>query len=178
MANNSNIIKRLFIIISLLIPMVIAVLIFLPKGETNEIKPWIFSLPFYNAIINTLTAIFLITGFYFIKNGNVVNHKRCMISAFVLGCMFLIFYVLYHSNAPSTKFGGEGIIRYVYFSLLISHILLAFIVVPLVLFAIYFAVFQKIEKHKKIVKFTFPVWLYVSISGVIVYLMISPYYPS
>ncbi len=178
MANNSNIIKRLFIIISLLIPMVIAVLIFLPKGETNEIEPWIFSLPFYNAIINTLTAIFLITGFYFIKNGNVVNHKRCMISAFVLGCMFLIFYVLYHSNAPSTKFGGEGIIRYVYFSLLISHILLAFIVVPLVLFAIYFAVFQKIEKHKKIVKFTFPVWLYVSISGVIVYLMISPYYPS
>jgi len=178
MANNSNIIKRLFIIISLLIPMVIAVLIFLPKGETNEIEPWIFSLPFYNAIINTLTAIFLITGFYFIKNGNVVNHKRCMISAFVLGCMFLIFYVLYHSNAPSTKFGGEGIIRYVYFSLLISHILLAFIVVPLVLSAIYFAVSQKIEKHKKIVKFTFPVWLYVSISGVIVYLMISPYYPS
>ena len=178
MANNSNIIKRLFIIISLLIPMVIAVLIFLPKGETNEIEPWIFSLPFYNAIINTLTAILLITGFYFIKNGNVVNHKRCMISAFVLGCMFLIFYVLYHSNAPSTKFGGEGIIRYVYFSLLISHILLAFIVVPLVLSAIYFAVSQKIEKHKKIVKFTFPVWLYVSISGVIVYLMISPYYPS
>lgn len=178
MANNSNIIKRLFIIISLLIPMVIAVLIFLPKGETNEIEPWIFSLPFYNAIINTLTAIFLITGFYFIKNGNVVNHKRCMISAFVLGCIFLILYILYHSNAPSTKFGGEGIIRYVYFSLLISHILLAFIVVPLVLSAIYFAVSQKIEKHKKIVKFTFPVWLYVSISGVIVYLMISPYYPS
>jgi len=100
-----------------------------------------------------------------------------MISAFILGCIFLIFYVIYHANAPSTKFGGEGLIRYVYFFFLITHILLAFIVVPLVLSAIYFAVSDKIEKHRKIVKFTFPVWLYVSITGIIVYLMISPYYP-
>lgn len=177
MSNGSNRIKRLFIIISLLIPMIVVVLIYLPKGETSEVNPWIFALPFYNAIINTMTAILLITGFYFIKKGNVTNHKWSMIGAFMLGCVFLLFYVLYHSNAPSTKFGGEGLIRYVYFSLLISHILLAFIVVPLVLSAVYFAVSQKIEKHKKIVKYTLPVWLYVSISGVIVYLMISPYYP-
>ena len=177
MSNGSNRIKRLFIIISLLIPMIVVVLIYLPKGETSEVNSWIFALPFYNAIINTMTAILLITGFYFIKKGNVTNHKWSMIGAFMLGCVFLLFYVLYHSNAPSTKFGGEGLIRYVYFSLLISHILLAFIVVPLVLSAVYFAVSQKIEKHKKIVKYTLPVWLYVSISGVIVYLMISPYYP-
>ena len=99
-----------------------------------------------------------------------------MITAFVLGALFLILYILYHSNAPPTKYGGEGIIRIVYFFFLFSHILLAFIVVPLVLSAIYFALFQKIEKHKKMVKYTFPIWLYVSITGVIVYLMISPYY--
>ena len=100
-----------------------------------------------------------------------------MMSAFLLGCVFLILYVIYHSNAPSTKFGGEGTIRYIYYFFLLSHVLLAFIVVPLVLSAIYFAISEKIERHKKVVKFTFPVWLYVSVSGVIVYLMISPYYP-
>ena len=176
MDENSKIFKRIFVLISILIPMVVAVLLFLPKGDTSAVSPWIFTLPFYNAIINTLTAILLMSGFYFVKNGKVNSHKVCMISAFILGSLFLIFYVIYHSNAPSTKFGGEGIIRYVYFFFLLSHILLAFIVVPLVLSAIYFAVSQKIEKHKKIVKFTFPVWLYVSITGVIVFLMISPYY--
>lgn len=177
MANSNSSIKRLFIIISLLIPMIVVVLIFLPKGASTDIKPWILTLPFYNAIINSMTALLLLLGLYFVKNGNVSGHKLSMVSAFLLGCLFLIFYVLYHSNAQSVKFGGEGIIRYVYFTLLISHILMAFIVVPLVLSAVYFAISQKIENHKKIVKYTFPVWLYVSISGVIVYLMISPYYP-
>lgn len=176
MNENSNIFKRIFILISILIPMAVAVLLIMPKGDTSEISPWIYSLPFYNAIINILTAIFLISGYYFVKNGKVTSHKVCMISAFILGSLFLIFYIIYHSNAPSTKFGGEGIIRYVYFFFLLSHILLAVIVTPLVLSAIYFAVSQKIDKHKKIVKFTFPVWLYVSITGIIVYLMISPYY--
>lgn len=174
MEGDSRIFKRLFILISILVPMIIALLLFLPKG--GEVKPWVLSLPFYNAIINTLTSVLLILGFYFVKKGNVRNHKISMIGAFTLGIVFLIFYVIYHSNAQSTKFGGEGIIRYAYFFFLLSHILLAFLVVPLILSAIYFAVSQKIEKHKKIVKYTFPVWLYVSITGVIVYLMISPYY--
>ncbi len=176
MDNNSNIFKKLFIIISLLIPMIVVLLLVLPKGDASEVGPWIFSLPFYNAIINTLTAMLLIAGYFFVKNGKVKSHKWCMISAFILGSLFLIGYVIYHSNAPSTKFGGEGIIRIVYFVLLLSHILLSFLVVPMVLSAMYFAIFEKIEKHKKIVKFTLPVWLYVSISGVLVYLMISPYY--
>lgn len=160
-----------------MIPAIVVVLLMLPKGESSEIKPWIYQLPFYNAIINTLTALLLITGVYFVKNAKVKYHKISMLSAFILGSIFLIFYVIYHSNAPSTKFGGEGIVRYVYFFFLLSHILLAFIVVPLVLSAVYFGVTEKIDKHRKIVKFTFPVWLYVSITGVIVYLMISPYYP-
>lgn len=169
---------RIFILISVLIPAIVVVLLLLPKGESTEIKPWIYSLPFYNAVINSMTAILLIMGVYFVKNSLIKYHRISMISAFMLGGVFLIFYVIYHANAPSTKFGGEGIIRYLYFFFLISHILLAFTVVPLVLSAIYFAVSEKIEKHRKIVKFTFPVWLYVSITGVIVYLMISPYYPS
>lgn len=176
MENSSKIFKKVFVIISILIPMIVALLIFLPKGDVSEVQPWIFSLPFYNAIINTLTATLLIAGYYFVKNGKVKLHTWCMISAFVLGSLFLIGYVIYHSNAPSTKFGGEGMIRYVYFSLLISHILLSFLVVPMVLSAMYFAIYGKIEKHKRIVKYTFPIWLYVSISGVLVYLMISPYY--
>jgi len=176
-ANDGRVFKRLFILISIFIPSIVAVLLFLPKGDPNEINPWIYNLPFINAIINTLTAILLILGVYFVKNAKVQNHKICMISSFILGALFLVFYVIYHSNAPSTAFGGEGFIRYVYFFFLLSHVLLAFIVVPLVLSAIYFAVSEKIESHRKIVKFTFPVWLYVSVTGIIVYFMISPYYP-
>lgn len=177
MEERNRIFKRLFILISFLIPAIVVMLLMLPKGDAGQIKPWIYSLPFYNAIINTLTAILLILGVYFVKSDKVNYHKISMGGAFLLGTIFLIFYVIYHSNAPSTKFGGEGMIRYVYFFFLLSHILLAFIVVPLVLSAVYFAVSEKIDKHRKIVKFTFPVWLYVSITGVIVYLMISPYYP-
>jgi putative membrane protein len=153
MEESSKIYKRLFIIISLLIPMIVALLLLMPKGDSSEVGKWIFSLPFYNAIINTLTALLLISGYYFVKKGKVNNHKRSMIGAFLLGTLFLIGYVIYHYNVPSTKYGGEGMIRY-----------------------IYFALFGKIEKHKKMVKYTFPIWLYVSISGVLVYAMISPFY--
>lgn len=170
--------KKLFIIISVLIPAVVAVLIIMPKSDPSEVRDWIYQLPFLNAIINTLTALLLILGVYFVKNEKVRYHKVSMLSAFILGALFLVFYVIYHSSAPSTRFGGEGAIRYIYFFFLISHILLAFVVVPLVLSAVYFAVSENIEKHKRIVKYTFPVWLYVSVTGVIVYAMISPYYPT
>jgi putative membrane protein len=99
-----------------------------------------------------------------------------MITAFALSSLFLICYVIYHYQAPSTKFMGEGLIRGVYFFILITHIILAAIVVPFVLLSIYFAITKQFTKHKKIVKWTFPIWLYVAITGVIVYLMISPYY--
>jgi len=177
MQDQSKVLKRLFILVSFLIPAVVVVLLMIPKENAGEVQPWLYTLPFYNAIINTLTALLLLLGVFFIKRSNVAYHKASMMGAFLLGCVFLIFYVIYHSNAPSTKFGGEGTIRYVYFFFLLSHILLAFIVVPLVLSAIYFALSNKIEKHKKVVRFTYPVWLYVSVTGVIVYLMISPYYP-
>jgi putative membrane protein len=176
MEENNKIYRRLFIIVSVLIPVVVAVLLYMPKGEIGSANGWISSLPFYNAMINTLTSFLLVMGFFFVKKGHVRYHKVSMISAFILGALFLVFYIIYHSNAASTTFGGTGIIRYVYFFFLITHILLAFIVVPLVLSAIFFAVTQRIAQHRRIVKYTFPVWLYVSVTGVIVYLMISPYY--
>lgn len=166
---------RLIIVISVVIPVAVGALLFgsFDLGLKNS---FVYSLPHINAVINTFTAIALLAGLFFIKRQNVVGHKNAMTTAFVLGSIFLISYVVYHSSVPSTKFGGEGTVRAVYFSLLISHILLAAIVVPLVLFAIYFAISKKIDSHKKIVKYTWPIWFYVSISGVIVYLMIKPYY--
>jgi putative membrane protein len=99
-----------------------------------------------------------------------------MSSAFALGAIFLVCYVTYHLSNPSTRFGGEGAIRYVYYSVLLSHILLSLIVLPLVLRAFMFALTNQITKHRKIARYAFPIWLYVSITGVIAYLMISPYY--
>ena len=99
-----------------------------------------------------------------------------MVSAFVLGALFLVSYVLYHGSAPSTSFGGEGWIRSLYYFVLLTHIILAAVVVPLVLVALYFALSDRIVQHKKLVKYAYPIWLYVSITGVLVYLMIRPYY--
>ncbi|NJN26901.1 MAG: DUF420 domain-containing protein [Cyclobacteriaceae bacterium] len=168
--------KRFFIFFSIVVPLLVAALVFMPKGDPTHVAPWIYTLPFFNAIINSLTAMLLVLGVVFVKSGRVQSHKISMGLAFLLGSLFLVFYVIYHGHAPATSFGGIGWVRYAYFFLLISHILLAMVVVPLVLMAVYFGVFQKIEQHRKIVRYTFPVWLYVSITGVIVYIMISPYY--
>ncbi len=167
--------SRLIAIVSVLIPIVVAVLLFVP-AKLSLSAEWVYLLPKINAVINSLTSVLLILGFIFIKKKMIKQHRAVMSSAFVLGALFLVSYVVYHASAPSTSFGGEGAIRTIYYVVLLSHILLAAIVVPFVLFAFYFALTQKIEKHKKIVKWTFPIWLYVSVTGVIVYLMISPYY--
>lgn len=174
-AKNSGMYSKIIIGLSVVIPLVVAFLIYMPfRLETNA--GWIFKLPHVNAIINSITAILLITGVIFIKNGRPDLHKTAMTLAFILGSLFLVFYVIYHSAAESTPFGGEGNIRLVYFSFLISHIILAAIVVPFVLFAFYFALSGKFKQHVRVVKYTLPIWLYVSVSGVIVYLMIRPYY--
>ncbi len=163
------------IVVSVLVPLLVAVLIFLPKSN-QEAGSWITALPKLNAFINSLTSLLLLAGLYFVKKGKIEWHRRAMISAFSLGTLFLISYVTYHSQAESTTFGGEGPIRRIYYSLLISHIILAAIVVPFVLLALYYGLSDKVEKHRKVVKYAFPIWLYVSISGVLVYLLISPYY--
>lgn len=175
--------------LSIAVPVGLALLLFMPyRVEIGS--SWVHLLPHLNAMLNSTTVVVLIVGFIFIRNKNIVHHKYSMLIAFSLGTLFLISYVLYHSAAPSTIFGdinGNGVLekaeklqvgisRPIYLVLLLSHILLATIVVPLVLMALYYALSNKITSHKRIVKFTLPIWLYVSVTGVIIYLLISPYY--
>jgi len=163
------------IIVSVLIPLVIAWLLFNPYSQQAN-RSWAYFLPHLNAILNGATSITLLVGLVLIKNKQISLHKTSMIVSFVLGVFFLVSYVTYHSLVPSTSFGGIGWIRSMYYFFLLTHILLAIAVVPLVLLAFYHALNADFIRHKKIVKYAFPVWLYVSVTGVIVYLMISPYY--
>jgi putative membrane protein len=137
---------------------------------------WSDKLPFYNAIINSATAVLLLLGLYFIKSGNIAVHKRVMSLAFAFGGLFLVSYVLYHISHVSTPFGGTGFVRNIYYFNLITHILASFAVLPFVLRAYYFGLNRMDVEHRKVTRIAFPIWLYVSISGVIAYLMISPYY--
>jgi putative membrane protein len=166
--------NRIINILSLAIPIAVAVL--LGIRQKVDLGDWTTYLPHINGIINSITSVLLLLGLYFIRQKNVEAHKRTMLSAFTLGSLFLVSYVLYHLTNESTPFGGQGWIRPVYYFLLISHIVLSVVVVWFVLRAVYFALSGQIQKHKQIVKYTFPIWLYVSITGVIVYLMIKPYY--
>ncbi|MFY0592698.1 DUF420 domain-containing protein [Roseivirga sp.] len=161
-------------LLSIAIPLAVAVLLGLPTKL--NLGDWVYNLPHAIGIINTLTAICLILAFVFIKKKNVALHKKFNSAAFVLGAVFLLCYVTYHASAESTSYGAEDATKYVYFFFLITHILLSIGVVPMVLLAFYYALNGMIDRHKRIVKYTFPIWLYVSVTGVIVYLMISPYY--
>lgn len=177
------------LVVSVVIPLAVAILLLMPE-KINTRGDWIKILPHLNGLINTLTTGVLLIGFIFIKSGRIRPHKISMLTAFSLGVLFLISYLIYHSTSPSTIFGdvnGNGILeldesskiggmRYVYLAILASHILLAIVVVPFVLFSIYYALVARFDIHKKTVRYTLPIWLYVSITGVVVYLMISPYY--
>lgn len=142
----------------------------------ENLPMWVQFLPKLNASINAVCTILLIVSFYFIKRKNIKMHKRLNISAFFLSCLFMVSYLIFHSTGHETKFGGTGAIRYVYFFILITHIILAAIVLPLILFSFYRGMKMQVEKHRKLVRWSFPIWLYVTVSGVLVYLMISPYY--
>jgi putative membrane protein len=164
--------RKLIIVLSVAIPVVVALLFGMPKIEGYDFS---FLPPVY-ASINGLTAVLLIAGFIAIKNGKRLLHERIMKTCIFLSASFLVMYVSYHITSESTAFGGAGTIRYVYFFILITHILLSIGVIPVVLFTFVRALSGDFERHKALAKFTFPLWLYVAISGVIVYLMISPYY--
>lgn len=159
-------------ILSIVIPVAVAVLfsVRIPGVERMGFLP-----PIY-ASINGLTAVLLVIAVLQIKKGNRKNHERIMKFCILLSALFLVMYVVYHMTSDSTSYGGEGIARTIYFFILISHILLSIGVIPFVLVTYTRALMGNYEKHKKIAKITFPIWLYVAITGVIVYLMISPYY--
>ncbi|MEN2282355.1 DUF420 domain-containing protein [Algoriphagus sp. SE2] len=172
---NENKVKNWIVAISVIIPVAVAVLLFMP-AKVDVGSDWVYFLPHLNAVINSAATIALILGLVFIKNKNIAFHKASMSVAFGLGAIFLVSYVVYHGTAESTSFGGEGFVRIVYYVLLITHIIFAAIALFPILFAYYYGYTDQREKHKKLVKFAYPIWLYVTITGVIVYLMISPYY--
>lgn len=148
----------------------VVVVLYAFPGRTSPGHPGI--LPTINALLNGSAAVFLGLGFYFIKQKNRLAHKRSMLTAFVLSSVFLVTYLLHHAQVGSVPFQGTGAVRMIYFAFLIPHVLLATVVVPLALFTIYRGWTNRIEKHRKVARWAFPIWMYVSVSGVIVYFML------
>jgi len=168
--------SKFIVLVSILIPVVVALLFSVKLKDFGfHVEPLSFLPPIY-ATINGVTAVVLVVGVLAIKNGKRKLHEQLMTTAIALSVVFLVMYVAYHMTSDSTKFGGEGMIRNVYFFILITHILLSIAVIPLVLITYVRTLAEKFDKHKKIAKITFPIWLYVAVTGVVVYLMISPYY--
>ena len=181
--------------VSILVPAVVALLLFTKWSQDKLIfdmripntdpivifenlpfiEPLTFLPPIY-AVINGLTAILLVVAVYYIKNGKRKIHESLIKECIALSLMFLVMYIAYHMTTDPTSFGGKGIIAYIYYFILITHILLSVIVIPLVLTSYSRAVQSNFKLHKKIAKVTFPIWFYVAVTGVVVYLMISPYY--
>lgn len=164
--------NRIITIISILVPLVVAVLfgVKVPNSEPLKFLP-----PIY-AAINGLTAVLLIYAVWAIKNGKRVLHQNIMSACILLSILFLLMYIAYHMTADSTSYGGVGVIKYVYYFILISHIILSIVIIPLVLKTYARAYLKDFERHRQLARFTFPIWLYVALTGVVVYLMISPYY--
>jgi len=158
--------------VSVLIPVVVAILF---TVRIPNVEPLSFLPPIY-ASINALTALLLVLALRAIKSGKRLLHERLMKVCIGLSLIFLVMYIAYHMTSDPTPFGGEGLIAYLYYSILISHIILSIILIPLVLTSYVRAIQSQFDPHKKIAKITFPIWLYVAVTGVVVYLMISPYY--
>ncbi len=195
MDRSKSIYDILIWVVSLLVPIVVALLLFM-KWDYDQLvfdmripnsdpiillenlpiaKPLTFLPPIY-ATINGLTAILLVLAVYYIKNGKRKIHESLIKVCIALSLSFLVMYIAYHLTTDPTSFGGSGLISYLYFFILITHILLSIVVIPLVLISYSRAIKSKFILHKKIAKITFPIWLYVATTGVVVYLMISPYY--
>ena len=195
MKNNYRLYNILIWIISIVVPLVVALLLFakwdydklifdlrIPNYEPIVImenlpiaKPLTFLPPIY-ATINGLTALILVVAVYYIKKGKRKIHENLIKVCIALSLSFLVMYIAYHLTSDPTSFGGSGFIAYLYFFILITHILLSIVVIPLVLISYLKASQSDFVAHRKIAKITFPIWLYVAVTGVIVYLMISPYY--
>lgn len=168
-------IKRIIIGLSILVPVLVAILYyFIPNKPSINLD--LRFIPKVNATINFVVSILLALGLFFIKRKEIKKHQICMGTAFSLSALFLVFYVIYHFLYESTKYGGDGFLKIIYLIILLTHIVLAAVVVPFVLFSFYFALTNQIEKHRKLSKITWPIWFYVSVSGVLVYLLVSPYY--
>lgn len=164
--------NKVIAVVSVIIPIVVALLF---GVKIPNVEPLSFLPPIY-ATINGLTAVLLIVAVWAIKNGKQDLHQKLMTTNIALSLMFLVMYILYHMTSESTPYGGEGFIAYVYYFILITHIVLSIALIPLVLRTYSKAYLNRFEDHRALARYTFPIWLYVAITGVVVYIMISPYY--
>ena len=158
--------------LSIAIPVVVAILFLI---KIPNVEPLTFLPPVY-AFINAITAVFLTIAYIAIKRKKIILHERLMKISIALSVIFLVMYVAYHMTSDPTPYGGEGIIRSVYYFILISHVILSIGIIPLVLVTYVRAISKLFADHKEIARYTFPIWMYIAVTGVIVYLMISPYY--
>tara|TARA_B100001115_G_scaffold185013_1_gene190686 strand:+ start:1406 stop:1966 length:561 start_codon:yes stop_codon:yes gene_type:complete len=166
----------IIIVLSILVPVAVALLILFPDTLKLEMGIDRGTLPAFHAILNGITALLLLAGLYFITQKKIAGHRFVMMSAFGLSAVFLISYVISKLNADPIPYGGEGYMRSLYFFILVSHILLSVPVLPLAMLAIYRGFTQEYGRHRKLVRYTFPIWLYVAVTGVLVYLFMQPYY--
>lgn len=165
----------IIISLSILIIAIITTLMFMPKIKADTGFD-LTILPLLNAVLNSFTFMFLIVALIMIKKKNIKLHRSFILAAFTTTALFLISYLTYHGLAEATHYGGDGPLKYIYFFILITHILLATAIVPLALITLIRGLNMQVEKHRKIARWTMPIWLYVSLTGVLVYLLISPYY--
>lgn len=176
---NDKLIFRLIVGTSIFVTLVVAILqtkVLHIFPDKSVIPSWVFLLPKLNAIINGTCSVLLVLSLYFIKRRDIATHKKLNITAFVLSSLFLVSYIIFHATGIKTTYGGEGVAKNIYYFILITHIILAAIVLPLVLFSFNRGFQMQVEKHRKLVRWSYPIWLYVTVTGVIVYCMISPYY--
>lgn len=162
--------------LSLFVCVAVLVLVLAPGLVTIEGMD-VSVLPRFHATLNGSTAGLLLFGWIMIRSRRIEWHRRAMASAFALSCVFLVSYLVYHAQAPDAAYGGEGWVRPVYFTVLVSHIVLAPVILPLALYTLARALRGEFPRHRRIARWTLPVWLYVSVTGVIVYLMMASYYP-
>lgn len=174
-ARENKTVKYGIIAVSIIIPSVVAFLFFGPSLNLQTRIDLTF-FPKFHAILNSLATIALLFGIYFIKKKNITAHRNSMLMALFFSAIFLVSYVFYHSVSDPTTYRGGGLLKYIYYFILITHVFLAMIVLPFILFTFYRGLNYQVEKHKKIARWTFPMWLYVTVTGVLVYILISPYY--
>lgn len=168
--------KGLIWTLSIVVPLAVAALFGINLRRMGfDIEPLSFLPPIY-ATINGLTAVVLVIAVSAIKRGNAKLHERLIKLCMLFSSLFLVMYLAYHMTSDSTPYGGEGAIRSFYFFILITHIILSIVIIPLVLFTFVRGIAGAYERHKRLARITYPLWLYVAVSGVVVYLMISPYY--
>ncbi len=161
--------------LALVVPLLVVALMYLPE-RYNPVGKLLGVLPLFHAVLNGSTAVLLTLGYAFIKNGRPNAHKVSMLLAFALSVVFLVSYVISKLGAEPAHFGGRGWVRYAYFFILATHIVLAAFVVPLALFSMYRALSKEYVRHRKIARIALPIWLYVAVTGVLVYLFMRPYY--